>query len=533
MTIRKRLGFSFLAILLLFGGNLAVYFWGTAQRDAAFEELRRSGERQLLLARFRQDVGNLRQQVVITTTAADPNTPIHPATLKDVDASIDALRIRVSELARSAGAIKGEQFQQLSKLAGDLLDSWKIFVHNFGLDTETAILQQIKAEKLATEVIDVRVGKLEEDERRRGDAARRNFEQVAAVTGRMTVAIFVFSILLAVSLAIWVSRRLIQGLGDLKIGALEIGGGGLDHRIEIRTNDEFGELARCFNEMAVNLSRARDEIHEAKNEIEAKARETERQKGVADELLRNILPAQIADELRSRGEVDPKYFEDTTVIFTDFVGFTRSTEQMAAEELVSMLHDYFTAFDRIVRRYGLEKLKTIGDSYMCAAGIPDRKPSHAVDAVLAAFEMARAVEERKLVAGSPAWEVRIGIHTGPVVAGVVGIDKFAFDVWGETVNFASRMESSCIPGHVNISERTWSRVKDFIDCERRGLVQTKDKKEAEMFFARGILPTLAGDGQQSPPEPFRRRYRVYFQKDLPSFPSFLVRPATGVEVAAG
>ncbi|HXJ41560.1 MAG TPA: adenylate/guanylate cyclase domain-containing protein, partial [Bryobacteraceae bacterium] len=187
---------------------------------------------------------------------------------------------------------------------------------------------------------------------------------------------------------------------------------------------------------------------------------------------------------------------------------------------------YFTAFDRIVERYGLEKLKTIGDSYMLAGGLPVRSSSNPVDAVLACFELLRAVDELGQREGAPAWKVRIGAHTGPVIAGVVGIRKFAFDVWGETVNFASRMESSGVPGHINISGQTYSRVKDFFQCESRGKVLTKEKKEYDMYFVSGISPRLlegeALPAAQMAPRNFVRRYGIYFQKEPPAFPGFLL-----------
>ena len=185
------------------------------------------------------------------------------------------------------------------------------------------------------------------------------------------------------------------------------------------------------------------------------------EKRVSESLLLNILPGEVADELRAKGLVSPKYFEDVTILFTDFVGFTLSTEKLAAEELVELLHDYFTAFDQIVARYRLEKMKTIGDSYMCISGLPMRNPAHPVDMVMAAFEMLEAVRQRQRPDRLAQWKVRIGIHTGPVIAGVVGINKFAFDIWGDTVNYSSRMESSGEANRINLSERTYSRVKDF------------------------------------------------------------------------
>ena len=285
-------------------------------------------------------------------------------------------------------------------------------------------------------------------------------------------------------------------------------------------------LLRARIGACLEKKRLRDEEQRKSEQLVAAVRDAENQKNIADSLLRNILPDSIARELLAKGSVDPKYFEDVTIVFTDFVGFTASTESIAAEDLVMSLHEYFTAFDRIVERYGLEKLKTIGDSYMLAGGLPVRSSSNPVDAVLACFELLRAVDELGQREGAPAWKVRIGAHTGPVIAGVVGIRKFAFDVWGETVNFASRMESSGMPGHINISGQTYSRVKDFFQCESRGKVLTKEKKEYDMYFVSGISPRLL-EGEALPagqmaPRNFVRRYGIYFQKEPPAFPGFLL-----------
>ena len=199
------------------------------------------------------------------------------------------------------------------------------------------------------------------------------------------------------------------------------------------------------------------------------------------------------------------------------LAFSNSTRNLAAEELVGLLHSYFTDFDNIAIRYGLEKLKTIGDSYMCVGGMPVRTPSHPVDMVMAAFEMLDIVKQR--ASGSPSWSVRIGIHTGPVIAGVVGIRKFAFDIWGESVNLASRMESSGARDCINISAQTHARVKDFFAVDARGAVMTKDKLGHEMYFVRGIIPSLMDSAGAVPPPSFARRYRIYFQKEPPAFPA--------------
>jgi class 3 adenylate cyclase len=281
-------------------------------------------------------------------------------------------------------------------------------------------------------------------------------------------------------------------------------------------------LLRARIGACLEKKRLREAEKRRTEQLEKAIEEVETQRCVTESLLLNILPAQIAGELRANGSVEPRYYEDVTILFTDFVGFTLATENLAAEDLVNALNRYFTAFDRIVTNYGLEKLKTVGDAYMLSGGLPTRSPSHPVDALLAAFEIARAVDE--LSSPETPWPIRIGVHTGPVFAGVVGIKKFAFDVWGETVNYASRMESCGAPGRINISARTHSRVKDFFECENRGRVTTKEGKEMEMYFVNGILPKLVDDLAQAPPPAFVRRYKVYFQKEPPAFPKFLLSP---------
>lgn len=281
-------------------------------------------------------------------------------------------------------------------------------------------------------------------------------------------------------------------------------------------------LLRARIGASLERKRLRDAQRAKTAELERAIEETEAQRRVSESLLRNILPVPIADELRSRGAVDPKYFEDVTILFADFVGFTSATEDLAAEDLVNVLHTYFSAFDAITAAYEVEKLKTIGDSYMLAGGLPVRSPSHPVDVVLAAFEMVHAVE--KLATPETPWKVRIGVHTGPVIAGMVGTKKFAFDIWGESVNFASRMESASQANRINLSSRTHSRVKDFFECESRGRVAIKEGREFEMYFVKGVLPKLMAERSGGVPPAFLRRYRIYFQKEPPSFPAFLLEP---------
>ena len=211
----------------------------------------------------------------------------------------------------------------------------------------------------------------------------------------------------------------------------------------------------------------------------------ENEKDRSDKLLLNILPYETAEELKEKGSATPKHYDLVSVLFTDFKGFTTIAEKLSATELVEELNRCFFEFDKIIDKHGLEKIKTIGDAYMCAGGIPAPNTTNPVDIVNAALEIKAFMEnlrQEREARGQDYWELRIGIHTGPVVAGVVGKNKFAYDIWGDAVNTASRMESSGIPGKVNISGTTYALVKDHFDCHHRGKIQAKNKGEIDMYI---------------------------------------------------
>lgn len=208
----------------------------------------------------------------------------------------------------------------------------------------------------------------------------------------------------------------------------------------------------------------------------------------SDELLLNILPGEVAEELKSKGSTSAKQFDNVTVMFTDFKNFTQIAEKLSPQELVSEIDTCFKAFDQIIEKYNIEKIKTIGDSYMCAGGLPVSSTTHSKDVVSAALEIQHFIRqhvELRKSEGKVPFEARIGIHTGPVVAGIVGLKKFAYDIWGDTVNTASRMESSGEIGKVNISETTYELVKDQFTCTYRGKIQVKNKGELDMYFVEG------------------------------------------------
>jgi class 3 adenylate cyclase/ligand-binding sensor domain-containing protein len=222
--------------------------------------------------------------------------------------------------------------------------------------------------------------------------------------------------------------------------------------------------------------------------VEEKA-EVERQKEKSDELLLNILPSEVAEELKEKGYTTAKSFDEVTVLFSDIKGFTNVAEKMTAQELVKEINTYFSAFDGIIQKYGLEKIKTIGDAYIAAGGLPEKNTATVQNVVEAAIAMQHIVEKLKQERASsnkPYFELRIGIHTGPVVAGVVGIKKFQYDIWGDTVNMAARMEQSGIPGKINISQHTYGLVNDQFTCVHRGKIDAKNKGEIDMYLVEGL-----------------------------------------------
>ena len=206
----------------------------------------------------------------------------------------------------------------------------------------------------------------------------------------------------------------------------------------------------------------------------------------SESILLNILPSETAEELKEKGFVEAKKFDMATVLFTDFKKFTEIAEFNSPEELVKSIDFYFTQFDEIISRHNLEKIKTIGDAYMCAGGLPVSNETNPKDAVRAAIEIADFVRSVKVdqPEGILHFDIRLGINTGPVVAGVVGTKKFQYDIWGATVNIAARMETSSSPGKVNISENTYQLIKDEFECEYRGEIEAKNGQEFKMYYVK-------------------------------------------------
>ncbi len=214
--------------------------------------------------------------------------------------------------------------------------------------------------------------------------------------------------------------------------------------------------------------------------VKERTQQLETEKKKSDDLLLNILPSEVAEELKQSGSAEAKLFDNVTVLFTDFENFTGISESLSPTALVSEIHICFKAFDEIMERYGMEKIKTIGDAYMAVCGMPNSNTNHAIQTILAAKEIIDFMKIRKQNGG--VFDIRIGVNTGPVVAGIVGIKKYAYDIWGDTVNVANRMESKSETGKINISGATYKLVKNDFECIYRGKIVAKNKGEIDMYF---------------------------------------------------
>jgi len=237
-----------------------------------------------------------------------------------------------------------------------------------------------------------------------------------------------------------------------------------------------------LQELTLNLQQT---LIESQSELSTMYGQVRAERDKSDSLLLNILPHKVATELKERGRVQAMHFDSACVMFADFTDFTRISAALAPEELVEELNVCFSAFDEITVRHDVEKLKTLGDGYLCISGAPEPSPTYALDMALTAIEIRQFIAERRATfaaRGREYWNVRIGLHCGPLVAGVVGVRKFAFDVWGDTVNTASRIETSSMPGRISMSRAFRDALPPGSLCEYRGEVPVKGRGDIEMFF---------------------------------------------------
>ncbi len=256
-----------------------------------------------------------------------------------------------------------------------------------------------------------------------------------------------------------------------------------DDLLNAQNLKQLGELNLKYD---LDKKEREAKINHLKNvELKQALDRVQEEKGRSEKLLLNILPEEVAEELKQTGTARARYFEFVSVMFIDIKNFTLISERLSPEELVGEIDELFRGFDAIVLKYDIEKIKTIGDAYMCAAGLPVADEMHAEKMANAAIDILGFIEklkQRKQVEGKAAFDVRIGINSGPVVAGIVGSAKFAYDIWGDTVNTAARMEQSGVVGKINISGATYQLLKYKFKCEHRGKISAKNKGEIDMYF---------------------------------------------------
>jgi len=254
-----------------------------------------------------------------------------------------------------------------------------------------------------------------------------------------------------------------------------------------------------------NLIKMNKDLEETREKIQAQSKKLEEEQQKSEELLLNILPKEVGSQLKSKGEARPRNYKFATVLFLDFVAFSKLAKELSPKDLVNILDSYFKRFDDIVSKHHLEKIKTIGDAYMCAGGLPLSNKSNPFDMVVAAFEMQECVNSLITETKTPEgleWNCRIGIHTGPLIAGVVGKKKYMYDIWGDTVNVAARMQQEGEIGRLNISGTTYEYIKDYFDCEYRGKIQIKNADKTDMYFVNGLKPKYSDGSIYIPNQEF-------------------------------
>ncbi len=263
---------------------------------------------------------------------------------------------------------------------------------------------------------------------------------------------------------------------------------------EERLRDQNQDLV----DITVSVEQINKKLEEKQKEVTQQKKLMEEQKKLADNLLKNIFPYDIAEQLKLKGYAIPKHYRLVSIMFTDFAGFAKLSDKLSVHDLIRELSMYFEKFDLITTEHFIEKIKTIGDSYMCAGGLPIRNRSNPIDTALAALEIQKFVKEsnrEKELKSQPKWELRLGIHTGEVIAGVIGRSKMAYDIWGDAVNTASRMESNGEANKINISGSTYKHVKKYFDCTYRGKIDVRNKGQIDMYFLNRLKKEYCTDNE--------------------------------------
>ncbi|MEG3937924.1 MULTISPECIES: adenylate/guanylate cyclase domain-containing protein [unclassified Microcoleus] len=303
-----------------------------------------------------------------------------------------------------------------------------------------------------------------------------------------TILLCLATLILAILLGILTARRIIRPVERITTASEAIAGGNLNQQVEVSSIVELGKLANVFNGMTQQLKDSLDALHLANEELEDRVEqrtgELRQEKERSEQLLLNILPAEIADRLMRTNESPAEHFEEATILFADIVGFTGISARIEPMQLVAGLNQIFSAFDQLTEKYGLEKIKTIGDAYMVVGGLPVSRTDHAEAIANMALDMHAYMQEVENIFGE-SLQIRIGINTGPVIAGVIGIKKFIYDLWGDAVNIASRMESHGKPGYIQVSDATYLKLQHKYLLEPRGTIQVKGRGEMMTYWLLG------------------------------------------------
>ena len=315
-----------------------------------------------------------------------------------------------------------------------------------------------------------------------------------------TILLCLATLILAILLGILTARRIIRPVERITTASEAIAGGNLNQQVEVSSIVELGKLANVFNDMTRQLKDSLDALHLANEELEARVEqrtgELRQEKEKSEQLLLNILPAEIADRLMRTNESPAEHFEEATILFADIVGFTSISARIEPMQLVAGLNQIFSAFDQLTEKYGLEKIKTIGDAYMVVGGLPASRPDHCEAIANMALDMHAYMQNVQNIFGE-SLQIRIGINTGPVIAGVIGIKKFIYDLWGDAVNIASRMESHGKPGYIQVTDATYLKLQNKYLLEPRGTIEVKGRGEMMTYWLlgrrEGILATSTGE----------------------------------------
>ncbi len=265
-------------------------------------------------------------------------------------------------------------------------------------------------------------------------------------------------------------------------------------RLELKIRDRTKEIQK----QNIKIEQQKRKIEKERNKVLEQQKLLQKEKDKSEQLLRNVIPESTAEELKRRGKARARAYKKVSVLFTDFVGFTKIADRLKPSELVKKLDVYFTKFDEIIVRNNLEKIKTIGDAYMCAGGVPVRNNTNPIDTCLAALQIQDYMEQRKndaIANNAEYWELRLGINTGEVTAGVIGSERLAYDVWGVTVNRAQRMEMMGEPGKVTISGATFDFIEPYFECTFKGKVNSKSGGLIDMYVVDRVKPELSVNGE--------------------------------------